>query len=88
MSIVVRPLPVLYACPGCPEYGQAARDVGASLERTGVVELAWLGDARQARPTQRYPVLALDACAKGCALRWLGQHGIVPERSYVLPERP
>ena len=88
MRIVVRPLPVLYACEGCAGFGQAARDVGASLDRAGVAELVWLGQARQVTPARRYPIVSLDACDKACALRWLERHGIVPERSYVLPDQP
>lgn len=83
---VVKPLPVLYACQGCPEFGQLARDVGALLDRAGVAEMVWLGSGRDLRPTQRYPVLALDGCGKACALRWLERRGIAAERSYVLAD--
>jgi uncharacterized metal-binding protein len=88
MRIVLRPLPVVYACQGCPEFGQAAREAGACLERAGAAELIWLGEEREAWPTQRYPIFSLDACDKRCALHWLERHGVVPERSYVLPDRP
>jgi len=84
MRVVLKPLPVLYACQGCPEFGQRARDFAASLDREGVAEMVWLGAARELTPTERYPVYALDGCGKKCALQWLAQHGITAERSYVL----
>lgn len=84
MRIVLRPLPVAYACQGCPEFGQRARDFAAALDRRGVAEMVWLGAAREINPTQRYPVFAVDGCSKGCALQWLAQRGIVAERSYVV----
>jgi uncharacterized metal-binding protein len=84
MRIVLRPFPVLYACQGCPEYGNAAREFGERLDRAGVGELAWLGAAADIEATERYPVFAIDGCKKGCALKWLAQHGIAPERSYIV----
>jgi len=87
MRVVLRPLPVLYACQGCPEFGQTARDVGALLDRAGVAQLVWLGAAPDATPARRYPILALDGCDKACALRWLGQRGITADRSHVLADR-
>ena len=86
MKKVLRPLPVLYACRGCPEFGSAARETGADLERRGRAQLVWLGAVAPPKLGERFPILALDGCAKGCALAWLAQHGIVPERHYVLPE--
>lgn len=88
MRTIVSPLPVLYVCQGCPEFGQRARDAGAALERDGYAEMVWLGAARDRQPTQRYPILALDGCDKGCAARWLRERGIVPEGVYVLPRIP
>jgi len=85
---VVRPLPVLYACQGCPQFGQLAREVGAFFEQAGALEMVWLGDGRKLAPTQRYPILALDGCDQACAARWLGERGIVPEGAYVLPRIP
>ena len=83
MRIVLRPFPVLYACQGCPEYGQAARELGERLDRAGVGELVWLGAAAEIQPTERYPVFAIDGCKKGCALKWLAQRGIEAEGSYI-----
>ena len=85
MKRILRPLPVLYACRGCPEFGGAAREIGAELERRGRAQLVWLGDAAPATLGQRFPIFALDGCAKGCALRWLAEQGITPEQHYVLP---
>ena len=81
--IRVRPLPVLYACQGCEAHGQAARQVAALLERAGLAETAWLGTPRL-EPKARFPLMALDGCADGCARRWLAQRGITPDRHYVL----
>jgi uncharacterized metal-binding protein len=85
---IVTPLPVLYACQGCPQFGQLAREVGAFFEQAGALEMVWLGDGRKLEATQRYPILALDGCDQGCAARWLGERGIVPEGAYVLPRGP
>jgi uncharacterized metal-binding protein len=85
MRAIVSPLPVLYSCQGCPQFGQLARDVGAFFEQAGALEMVWLGDGRKLEATQRYPVLALDGCKKACAVRWLEERGIVPESAYVLP---
>lgn len=48
---MVTPLPVLYACHGCAEYGQLARDVGAFFEQAGALDgckkacaLRWLAE--------------------------------------------
>jgi uncharacterized metal-binding protein len=85
---LVRPLPVLYACQGCAQFGQLARDVGAFFDQAGALQMVWLGDARTLEATQRYPVLALDGCDQGCAARWLRERGIVPEGAYVLARGP
>jgi uncharacterized metal-binding protein len=84
MRVIVKPFPVLYACQGCPEFGQTARDVGAFLDRGGFAEMIWLGASRNSKPTQRFPIFALDGCAKACARRWLAEHGVAAQRSYVL----
>lgn len=85
--VVVRPFPVLYACQGCPEFGQAARDVGMILDRRGFAQMIWLGSAREdSRPTQRFPIFALDGCARECARRWLTERSAAPQRSYVFAE--
>ena len=86
MKRILRPLPVLYACRGCPEFGWAAREIGAELERRGRAQLVWLGAAAPAKLAERFPIHALDGCAKGCTLDWLSREGIVPERHYILPE--
>lgn len=84
MHVVLRPLPVAYACQGCPEFGQRARDFAAALDRDRVAEMVWLGAAKELTPTQRYPVFAVDGCGKGCALKWLAEHGVAAEDSYIV----
>lgn len=81
--IRVRALPVVYACQGCEAHGQTARDVAALIERAGLAETAWLGTPRL-EPKARFPLVALDGCADACALRWLAQRGMTPDRHYVL----
>lgn len=85
MKVVLRPLPVLYACQGCAEFGQRAREHAAALDRNGRGQLIWLGAVRpDATATQRFPILALDGCGKGCARRWLAERGVVPDRHFVI----
>ena len=85
MRVIVRPFPVLYACQGCPQFGQIAREVGAALERRGLAEMVWLG-AADVEPKTRFPIFALDGCAQACARRWLAGHGVAARRSYVLAD--
>jgi uncharacterized metal-binding protein len=84
VRFVLRPLPVLYACQGCPEFGNRARDVGALFDRAGAVEMVWLGRGRDLEPTSRFPIFALDGCAQGCARRWLRDHGTAADQSFVI----
>ena len=46
--------------------------------------MVWLGAAKELIPTQRYPVFAVDGCSKGCALKWLAEHGVAAEDSYIV----
>jgi uncharacterized metal-binding protein len=87
----LRPLPVLVACQGCPEFGQAALDVALLLDRRGYGESAWLGATRQlatirTKVGNRFPVVCIDACARGCAQRWLAEAGVEPDHRFVLTE--
>jgi uncharacterized metal-binding protein len=82
---IAKPLPVLYACQGCPEFGQTAQEVGSLLDSNGVAEMVWLGAPDLTRRS-RFPAVALDGCGRACALHWLARHGIPAERSYVLGE--
>ena len=79
----VKPLPVLYACQGCPRFGHTAREVAALIERAGLAETLWLGTPGLA-PKARFPIIALDGCADGCALRWLAQRSVRADRHYIL----
>lgn len=83
MKVTLRALPVVYACQGCAQFGNAAREAGAQLDRDGIAELIWLG-APGARATTRFPVWALDGCAKRCARRWLELRRVPVARSYVV----
>jgi uncharacterized metal-binding protein len=84
MRAILSPLPVLYACQGCAELGQLARDVGAFFDQAGTLEMVWLGSGRSLTPTTRFPIFALDGCGKACARRWLEARGVTPERHWVL----
>lgn len=87
----VRLFPVLVACQGCAEFGQAAGDLALLLDRRGCAESAWLGATRQLatiriKVASRYPVYGLDACDKGCARRWLAEAGVAPQHCFTLTE--
>ena len=84
MRVFLRPLPVIYACQGCPQFGQRARDLAAELDAAGVAEAVWLGAADEVTATSRFPIFALDGCAEGCARRWLERHGVSAEVNCVL----
>ena len=89
MRIVLKPLPVLFACAGCARGGQVARDAGAELDRRGRGELAWLGGGADsgtlaARARSRWPVVALDGCAEACARAWLAGEDVVPQSCHML----
>lgn len=81
---MARLLPVLYACQGCPAHGQAARDTAAALERRGRAQMVWIGGNPGAIPRSRFPIVALDGCKEGCAVRWLEERGVTPDCSYVV----
>lgn len=89
--MLLKAFPVLVACQGCAEFGQAARDVALLLDRRGHGELAWLGATRQLATIRtkigsRFPIHCLDACARGCAARWLAEARVAPQHRFVLTE--
>jgi uncharacterized metal-binding protein len=82
VKIVLRPIPVAFACRGC-EREAAARTVAAHLDRAGLAEASVAGsDSAKAR--SRFPVYAIEGCGKCCAAQWLAGHGVKPQRSFVL----
>ncbi len=83
-TAVVEPLPVLYACQGCAQFGQVARDIGALLDRTGRAQLVWLGAPATPALRERFPVYTIDGCGKGCAKRWLAEQGMAAEKSFAI----
>jgi uncharacterized metal-binding protein len=90
MTKVLRAMPVLFTCRGCPEYGQGARDVGLLLDQQGLVESHWLGapacnySELISRARSRFPIYALDGCPLRCAQHWLAEHGVCTQRHLVL----
>lgn len=86
----VRAIPVLFACDGCAEYGDLAREVAALLDERRLVEFSWCGaQARDeelllAKARSRYPIYSIDGCAKRCVQRWLARHGVRVQRHIVL----
>lgn len=83
-SIVVRPLPVLYACTGCREFGYAAPRIARALDERGVAECIWLGATPPPSTVSgRYPLMTLDACEKGCARDWVSKRGRSVECAFV-----
>ena len=81
--MIVRPLPVLYACAGCKEFGYAAPRVARALDERGLAETIWLGAAPPG-VTGRYPIFTLDACEKGCARKWVRDLGGGVQRAFTL----
>jgi uncharacterized metal-binding protein len=73
--------PVLFACQGCPEFGDLAHDVASVLAARGFAQPARLDDAAD-RP--QAPVYTIEGCAKRCAGRSLGAHGVRAQRQFIL----
>jgi len=91
MTVVLKARPVLYACAGCLSYGQVARDVARFLDRRGLAEASCVDAACEdafvvLKAKSRFPVFALDGCAKACARHWLTRHGVPPQRYFVLAQ--
>lgn len=84
MEKPVRPMPVLFACRGC-EHDAAAREVAGALDRRGLGE-AYLAGAETARARARFPIYALEGCARACASAWLAGIGVQASRSFFLEE--
>lgn len=86
----VRAVPVVYACSGCTSAGELADDVARRLDRDGLAEMGSIagigaGDPQQlSKAKARFPIIAIDGCANGCARRCLERHGIEPAHHYVL----
>ncbi|HEY9530680.1 MAG TPA: putative zinc-binding protein [Burkholderiales bacterium] len=82
MKVILRPIPVVYACRGC-ELDAAAQRTAARLERQGEAEAGVMGkDTAKAR--SRFPIYVIEGCAKCCATQWLGSIGVRPQRTAVL----
>lgn len=87
---MVRALPVLFACQGCPQFGDMAHEVAQVLDSQGFAEATWLGapggeEARlAAKARSRFPVYAIDGCAKRCACEWLAARGVKARRHFIL----
>jgi uncharacterized metal-binding protein len=80
-------VPVLFACQGCAEFGDTAHEVAAVLGAWGFAEAAWLGGAEEpleAKARARFPVYAIEGCAKRCAGHWLARHGVRAKRQFIL----
>jgi uncharacterized metal-binding protein len=82
VKIVLRPIPVTFACHGC-ELDEAARQAVAELERRGLAEAGVAGTG-SAKARARYPVYVVEGCGKCCAAQWLAGHGVKPQHSFVL----
>jgi uncharacterized metal-binding protein len=90
MKVVLEPLPVLFACKGCLEHGDHAAELALRLERCGRAQAVLLGaphadEAQLASLARsRYPVQAVDGCARSCAWAWLKRQGAAIEHRIVL----
>jgi uncharacterized metal-binding protein len=84
-SVVLRPLPVLYACAGCREFGYSAPRVASALDERGLVECIWLGvTPPPSTVSGRYPLMTLDACEKACASNWVRNRGRSAEHAFFV----
>lgn len=82
MKLVLRPIPVVFACRGCPLDAPAQAEARAQDER-GEGEAALMGaDAAKAR--SRYPIFVIEGCAQCCATRWLAGLGVVPQETRII----
>jgi uncharacterized metal-binding protein len=60
------------------------------LDSHGFAEATWLGepgrDEQQlvAKARSRFPVYAIDGCARRCACQWLAARGIKVQRQFIL----
>lgn len=82
MKLVLRPIPVVFACSGC-DLDLLARQAVAELDRRGLAEASVAGrDSAKARA--RYPIFVVEGCDKGCAAQWLAGQGVKPQRSFIL----
>ena len=89
-TVIVKPVPVLIACQGCPAFGQAARHVARLLDQRRLVEGAWLGaseelPALRQKTRSRFPIFCLDGCDKCCARAWVTEL-VRPDRCFVLAQ--
>jgi len=87
--MVVRALPVVFACQGCAEFGDMAHEVASVLDARRFAEAAWLGgttaeDHLASKARSRFPVYALEGCTKRCAAQWLARHGVKAQRLFIL----
>ena len=86
----VTPLPVLFACQGCAEFGDSAAEFARREEASGGAEAALLGaravDEGQlvSKARSRFPIIAVDGCVKACARHWLEAHGACVQRHFIL----
>jgi uncharacterized metal-binding protein len=82
VKVILRPIPVVFACRGC-ELDAAAQRAAARFERRGEAETGVMGkDAAKAR--SRYPIYVIEGCGKCCATKWLESLGVQPQRGYIL----
>ena len=87
--MVLRPLPVLVACQGCRAFGDLAHELACVLDARGFGEANWLGAGRgeeqlAAKARSRFPIYAVEGCAKRCAGHWLARHGVRAQRQLIL----
>jgi uncharacterized metal-binding protein len=87
MGNILRALPVLYPCPGCPLWGETARDAARVLDGRRIAEMSRLDEVGLVKAKSRFPVFAIDGCPTACARGWLERHGVKPHRGYILDGR-
>lgn len=82
MKVILKPMPVVFACSGCPQ-AAPAQQAAAALDRGGEAEASVMGrDLAKARA--RFPIHVVEGCDKRCATQWLASFGVIPQEIRVL----
>lgn len=82
--------PLVYACAGCASAGQMANYLALKLDRLGLAQMGCLAGVAAGLPhmvaeaDSGRPVLVLDGCHHGCAMKCLENQGLTANRHVVL----
>jgi uncharacterized metal-binding protein len=85
-------LSLIYSCSGCSSAAQLANTVAVRLDREGHAEMSCIAGVGGGVPSlvkvakSGRSIGVIDGCALQCARHCLENHGITPDRHYVLNE--